>query len=66
MKLNHRLRQEREQRNWSQAEVAQELGTPVSTIAAWEQGLSVPSPYFLERLCILFDIDADALDLMQK
>ncbi len=66
MKLNHRLQQEREQRNWSQAEVAQELSTTVSTIAAWEQGLSVPSPYFLDRLCTLFDMDTHACGLHAK
>ncbi len=66
MKLNHRLQQEREQRNWSQAEVAQELSTTVSTIAAWEQGLSVPSPYFLDRLCTLFDMDTHAADSMRR
>src|SRR5450432_4938742 len=66
MKLNHRLQHEREQRNWSQAEVAKELGTLVSTVAAWEQGLSVPSPYFLEQLCALFGMDAQTSDFMQR
>ncbi len=66
MELNHRLQQEREQRGWSQARVAKELDTTVPTVAAWEQGLSVPSPYFQERLSTLFAMDTHTSDFTRR
>ncbi len=66
MELNHRLQREREQRGWSQAKVAKELDTTVSAIAAWEQGLSVPPPYFQEQLSALFSTDTNMSDVMRR
>lgn len=65
MKANVRLRRERELRAWSQAKVAEELGTDPATISRWERGLSFPYPYFREKLCILFEKDAQELGLVQ-
>jgi tetratricopeptide (TPR) repeat protein/transcriptional regulator with XRE-family HTH domain len=51
---NHHLRQAREQRGWSQTVLAKALGTEVSTIEGWEQGLQLPSSLQQEALCRLF------------
>ncbi len=64
MKFPQLLRQERELRGWSQARAAQELGTTPNTISAWERGLSLPSPYFREKLCALLDKNAQELGLV--
>lgn len=53
MQLN--LRVEREQRNWSRARLARELGTSEYIIAQWEDGLSQPSPLFRQALAVLFE-----------
>lgn len=64
MKFPQTLRQERELRGWSQSRAAQEIGTTPNTISAWERGLSLPSPYFREKLCMLLDKNAQELGLL--
>lgn len=66
MKLNQRLRRERELRGWSQAKVADEVGTDPATVSRWERGLSFPYPYFREKLCALFGKNAEELGLVQE
>jgi tetratricopeptide (TPR) repeat protein/transcriptional regulator with XRE-family HTH domain len=65
MKQNVRLKRERELRGWSQARVAEELGTDPVTVGRWERGQSFPYPYFREKLCRLFGKNADELGLVQ-
>jgi transcriptional regulator with XRE-family HTH domain len=64
MKFAQILRQERELRGWSQSRAAQELGTTSNTVSAWERDISVPSPYFREKLCMLFGKNAQELGLL--
>ncbi|MGH2507198.1 MAG: NB-ARC domain-containing protein, partial [Ktedonobacteraceae bacterium] len=64
MKPNNFLRRERELRGWSQARVAEEVGTTALNVGRWERGTSMPYPHFREKLCILFDKDAVALGLV--
>jgi transcriptional regulator with XRE-family HTH domain len=64
MKFAQMLRQERELRGWSQSRAAQELGTTSNTVSAWERDLSLPSPYFREKLCTLFGKNAQELGLL--
>ncbi len=66
MKANHLLRKERERRGWSQARLAQEIGTTAKNISRWECGVSFPYPYFREQLCALFGQNAEALGLVQE
>jgi ABC-type branched-subunit amino acid transport system substrate-binding protein/transcriptional regulator with XRE-family HTH domain len=66
VKPNLQLKQERELRGWSQARVAQEIGTSAKIVSRWERGTSLPSPYFRERLCQLFGKDAMTLALLQQ
>lgn len=60
-------------RGWSRKKVAIELsrlfpGVAVTgkEIARWEFGKRTPSPYYREKLCILFDATADKLGFLKK
>ncbi|WP_201392744.1 helix-turn-helix domain-containing protein [Ktedonobacter sp. SOSP1-85] len=59
----HPLRVERELRGWSQARVAEDVGTSTRSIVRWEQGEVLPQPYYRERLCALFGKNALELSL---
>ena len=52
---NEILKREREQRGWSQARLAEHIGTDAATVSRWERGYATPSPYFREHLCHLFE-----------
>ena len=62
----HPLQIERELRGWSQARVAEAVGTNTDTVLRWEQGQLVPSPYYRERLCALFAKNARELGLLEE
>ncbi|HEX7734969.1 MAG TPA: tetratricopeptide repeat protein [Ktedonobacteraceae bacterium] len=62
----HPLKAERELRGWSQARVAEAVGTNVRTVIRWEQGHSVPYPYHRELLCELFGRNARDLGLLEE
>ena len=62
----HPLKVERELRGWSQARVAEAVGTNVRTVSRWEQRQSVPYPYYRELLCELFAKDARELGLLEE
>ncbi len=64
MKKPSILRFEREQRGWSQAKVAEELGVSTRTVVRWEQGLATPYPYYREQLSVLFGKSARELGLL--
>ena len=63
MKPN-RLKAERTLRGWSQARVAEAVGTNVRTVIRWEQGQSTPHPYYQEQLCTLFSKSVRELGLL--
>ena len=65
MKPNNLLKRERELRGWSQARVAEEIGTTAMNVGRWERGTSMPYPHFREKLCVLFSKDAAALGLLE-
>lgn len=65
MAPNRRLKQARELRGWSQAKVAEAIGTDATTVSRWERGLFSPTPYFRERLCKLFGRNAEELGLLE-
>jgi uncharacterized membrane protein/transcriptional regulator with XRE-family HTH domain len=64
MQFSDRLKYERMQRGWSQARVAELVGTDAGNVSRWERGRSSPSPYFRERLCQLYEKNAQELGLM--
>lgn len=66
MKPNTLLKRERELRGWSQAKVAMELGVDPTTIGRWERGISLPYPYFREKLCALFGKSVHELALLAE
>lgn len=61
MKPNQRLKYEREIRGWSQAKVADEIGSSEKNVSRWERGVSSPIPYFREKLCLLYGKSAQEL-----
>lgn len=63
-KPNRKLQQERELRGWSQARLAEEIGTDEKRIGVWERGESRPSPFFQAKLCELFGKDAKELGFL--
>ncbi len=65
MKPNLHLKYEREQRGWSQARVADEIGTTEKNVGRWERGVSYPYPFFREKLCTLFGKSAQELGLVK-
>lgn len=66
MKANQHLKSARIMRGWSQAKVAEAVGTDPVTVSRWERGLSFPYPSFREKLCLLFGKNAQELGLVQS
>jgi transcriptional regulator with XRE-family HTH domain len=66
MRIKPQLRQEREQRGWSQEKVAEELGVDRVTVSRWERGISLPYPYYREKLSILFSKDVQELGILDQ
>jgi tetratricopeptide (TPR) repeat protein/transcriptional regulator with XRE-family HTH domain len=63
---NHLLRTARKERGWTQRQVADQIGAPLSlNVSRWENGTAFPSLYYLERLCQLFGKSAHELGLSQ-
>src|ERR1019366_9340145 len=58
------LRRERERRGWSQERLAGLLGVSARTILRWEQGSTVPYPYYREQLANLFHMSVSELGLL--
>ena len=58
-----RLTEARTERNWSQQEVADRIGTTHLNVSRWERGLTKPGPYFRGKLCSLFGKSEQELDL---
>lgn len=52
---NERLRRARSLHGWSQAELAERVGTSFEMVSRWERGITIPSPYYRERLCATLD-----------
>src|SRR5215469_5443942 len=63
---NRLLRAARKERGWTQQQVADRIGAPLSlNISRWENGTAFPSAYYLEKLCQLFSKSARELGLSQ-
>jgi len=59
--VGQRLRHERERRNWSQEQLAQEIGTTPLSINRWEHDKAFPRPHHRAELCRVFNKSAEAL-----
>src|SRR5690349_9218638 len=62
---NEALRKLRIERNWRQQDVADQLGTTITTIGRWERGDQQPGTYFRVKLCTLFGKSAQELGLVE-
>jgi len=51
---NLRLHDARNERGWSQMQLAEAIGTTSHSISGWESGTTFPSPYFRQKLCEVF------------
>ena len=60
------LRRERAQRRWSQADVAERIGSDPKTVSRWERGLTFPSPYMSQRLSEIYGKSVQELGLVQE
>ena len=66
MPTNWRLKHARLVQGWSQQHVAEAIGSTHVNVSRWERSITSPSPYFHQRLCALFDMDAVALGLVEE
>lgn len=57
------LKQERLRRGWSQADVAEKIGSDPKTVSRWERGLTHPSLYLQQHLFALFHKTAQELGI---
>ena len=57
------IRQLRQERGWSQMELALRLGLSQGTISDWERGLAVPRPKMQVRLAELFGVSVERIAL---
>src|SRR5712692_1811882 len=60
------LKQAREERGWSQKDVAVKIDTDSKTVSRWERGVASPSPYFRQKLGELFKKSLRELDLVNS
>lgn len=60
---NECLRRARSLKGWSQADLAQHLGTSFEMVSRWERSVTVPSFYYRERLCAVLGQTAEELGL---
>jgi tetratricopeptide (TPR) repeat protein/transcriptional regulator with XRE-family HTH domain len=64
---NQLLRRARQERGWTQKMVAERVGAPNDMmVTRWERGKTFPSPYYVERLCQLFEQKASDLGLLRE
>jgi transcriptional regulator with XRE-family HTH domain len=61
---NVRLRHERQLRGWSQAHLAEQIDVPDYYISRWERGEVLPSPYYQQKLCVVFGRTAEELGML--
>ena len=61
---NERLRHARSLRGWSQAKLAEEVGTSFEMVSRWERGVTMPTLYFRAHLCTALGMTAEELGLV--
>jgi transcriptional regulator with XRE-family HTH domain/energy-coupling factor transporter ATP-binding protein EcfA2 len=66
VQYNILLKQAREERGWSQKDVAEKIGTDSKTVSRWERRVAYPSPYFRQKLSDLFEKSLRELDLLNS
>ncbi|GCF09954.1 helix-turn-helix domain-containing protein [Dictyobacter arantiisoli] len=67
VKPNHYLRHARDLHGWSQSYVTEQINAPASSyVSRWERGIATPSPFYREKLCLLFNKNAYELGLLPQ
>ena len=61
---NERLRHARSLKGWSQAKLAEEVGTSFEMVSRWERGVTIPTLYFRTQLCTALGMTAEDLGLV--
>ena len=61
MKISDQIRNLRKQKGLSQEDLAASLNVSRQAVTKWENGISVPDIYHIEKICELFSIDMDIL-----
>ena len=64
--IGERIKELREERGFSQAELAKRLGVTRSSVNAWEMGISSPTTQYIVEMARLFYVSADFLLGMEK
>lgn len=65
-KPNRLLIRARQQRGWSQKDVADKIGVETKSVGRWERGEVFPMPYYRQKLLTLFEMPAEELGLLPK
>src|SRR5436309_5606917 len=63
---NERLRRARSLKGWSQAKLAEEVGSSFEMVSRWERGVTVPTLYFRTQLCDVLGMTAEELGLVHS
>ncbi len=63
---NVRLRRARILKGWSQAELAEQVGTSFEMVSRWERGVTIPGPRYQKRLYAVLGKTAEELGLMRN
>lgn len=63
---NPRLKAHRLKKNWTQVYVATMIGTNDVEVSRWENGSAVPTLYFREQLCALFERTPEELGFISE
>ena len=58
---NDQLKRARFYHGWSQATVAEKIGSDPKTVGRWERGETLPNPFFRKQLCDLFQQEPETL-----
>ena len=61
MAIKDRIKQLRQEKNWSQAQLAQQMGIHQKQVSAYERGRNVPSTEVLVKLAEIFNVSLDYL-----
>ena len=57
--IGQKIKNLRQQKNWTQTELGEKVGYSPQTISAWERGQNQPDIQAVSALCKLFDVSAD-------
>ena len=62
--FSRQLKALRLRHNWTQAFVAEQIGTTTVNVSRWERGILAPSLYFRQKLCDFFEVSVDELGIL--